>query len=76
MKPEEFDSCWRVNLTSWFRPPQLRETKHEYDEDDEDEDVWDEWTHDEDDLQAVVIISAAQVIWVSVHQLRLVRVKG
>lgn len=33
---------------------------------DDDGDVWDEWTHNEGDLQAVVTISAAQVIRLSV----------
>lgn len=44
---------------------ELSETKKK-DDDDDDGDVWDEWTQNEGDLQAVVTISAAQVICLSV----------
>lgn len=53
-----------------------RQNRHEGDEGDEGEDE-DECTHSEGDLQAVVIISAAQVTCLSVSaSVRLVRVKG
>lgn len=57
----ELNGCQHANLTSCFRPAELSETKTK-------KKWWclDEWTHSEDDLQAVVIISAAQVICLSV----------